>query len=171
MKTGDYRRDYAAYAAALERARYDQHTGVTPELRLAPLQERYADLWTRDSIDDLTRAREEISSHFETERAALSVLLRASQPVRRSEPLSQRELARCHASRASSGRRGFAPTKCRRARPGNRASRRRELSARWFDSLRAERSPRRSLDALRRAARAGIRLLLRRQAGIAKSEP
>ena len=100
MKTGDYRRDYAAYSAALERARYDYHAGIEPELRLAPLRDRYADLWTRAAVDDLERALEESPPQFETERVALAALLRAAQSgsvEARAGEVSD-ELARCKAS-------------------------------------------------------------------------
>jgi hypothetical protein len=139
MKTGDYRRDYAAYSAALERARYDYHAGVWPELRLAPLRDRYADLWTRDAIDDLARALEETSSQFETERVALAALLRAAElghaEARAAEVTD--ELTRCtDAARIEwDGVRlasGDAPqTIAAETDP----ARRRELAARWFDAL------------------------------------
>lgn len=159
MKTGDYRRDYAAYAAALERARYNYHAGVTPELRLAPIRDRFADLWTREAIDDLTRAREEISRQFETERAALAALLRAAQLGYAEAHAGEvtRELARCHASAHFdwSGAR-LAPDEVPDAlalEPD--AARRRELSARWFDALHACNDLRAArLDTLGEAARA-----------------
>lgn len=159
MKTGDYRRDYAAYAAALERARYNYHTGITPELRLAPLQDRYADLWTRDAIDDLARAREEASPQFETERAALTALLRVAQlgfaEAHAADVTS--ELARCKASTSFEwdGAK-LAPDEAVHAlalEPD--AARRRELSARLFDSLDACHDLRAArFDTLREAARA-----------------
>jgi hypothetical protein len=159
MKTGDYRRDYAAYAAALERARYDYHTGATPELRLAPLQDRYADLWTRDSINDLTRARKEISSHFETERVAHAVLLRAAQLGHAEAQAADvtRELALCEASaRVVWDGAKLATDEVPYALASEPdALRRRELSARWFDALQACHDLRAvRLDALREAARA-----------------
>jgi hypothetical protein len=141
MKTGDYRRDYAAYSAALERARYDYHTGVEPELRLAPLRDRYADLWTRAAIDDRTRALEETSRQFDTERTALAALLRAAQlgyvEARAAEVTD--ELARCKASApvAWDGAR-LAPDDAPEAIAAETdPARRRELAARWFDALRA----------------------------------
>lgn len=159
MKTGDYRRDYAAYAAALERARYNYHMGVAPQLRLAPIQERYADLWTRGAIDDLTRAREESSPQFETERAALAALLRAAQLgyVEAQAADVTRELARCRAStRFEWDGASFAPDDAPDALAAEPdAARRRELSARWFDALGACNDLRAArLDALGEAARA-----------------
>jgi hypothetical protein len=158
MKTGDYRRDYAAYSAALERARYDYHTGVEPELRLAPLRDRYADLWTRTSIDDLTRAHEETSRQFETERVAHAALLRAAQSgyveARAAEVTD--ELARCQAAaRVEWDGARLDPDDA----PDTIAletdhARRRELAARWFDALRACDDLRAArLDALREGAR------------------
>jgi hypothetical protein len=159
MKTGDYRRDYAAYSAALERARYDYHAGVEPELRLAPLRDRYADLWTRAAIDDLTRALEETSSQFETERVALAALVRAAQTgyveARAAEVTD--ELARCKASARVEwdGARLASDDAPAAIAAETDPARRRELAARWFDvlhecsDLRAAR-----LDALREGARA-----------------
>lgn len=71
MTPGDYRSEYANYCAALAHARYDLHTGRTTALQLAPLQDRYADLWTRASINDLERAVADTSAQFATESAAL----------------------------------------------------------------------------------------------------
>jgi len=158
MKTGDYRRDYAAYSAALERARYDYHTGVEPELRLAPLRDRYADLWTRTAIDDLTRALEETSRQFETERVALAALLRAAQSgyveARASEVTD--ELARCKAAaRVEWDGARLAPDDAPDAIAAETdPARRRELAARWFDALRACDDLRAArLDTLREGAR------------------
>ncbi|HEY1403893.1 MAG TPA: hypothetical protein VGB05_07195, partial [Pyrinomonadaceae bacterium] len=141
MKTDDYRRDYAAYSAALERARYDYHTGVEPELRLAPLRDRYADLWTRAAIDDLTRALEETSRQFETERVALAALLRAAQvgyvEARAAEVTD--ELARCKASARVEwdGARLASDDAPASIAAETDPARRRELAARWFDALHA----------------------------------
>ncbi|HYP02273.1 MAG TPA: hypothetical protein VER76_18930 [Pyrinomonadaceae bacterium] len=143
MKTGDYRRDYAAYMAALERARYDYHAGSgAPHLRLDALRERYAaDLLTRAAIDDLTRAREEIPAQFETERTALAALLRAAQLGYLEECAGEvtNELARCTASaRVVWDGATLAPDDAPDALAAEPdATRRRELSARWFDALRA----------------------------------
>ncbi|HEY9401058.1 MAG TPA: hypothetical protein VIQ24_00090 [Pyrinomonadaceae bacterium] len=139
MKTDDYRRDYAAYRAALERTGYDYHTGVEPELRLAPLRDRYADLWTRSAIDDLTRALEETSKQFQTERVALAALLRAAQlghVEARATDVTD-ELARCCASvRFECNGRTFAARDVRDVLAAEQdAARGRELAARWFDAL------------------------------------
>jgi hypothetical protein len=158
MKTDDYRRDYAAYGAALERARYDYHTGVEPELRLAPLRDRYADLWTRPAIDDLTRALEETSRQFETEHVAVAALLRAAQlghVEARAAEVSD-ELARCKASARLhwDGARLASDDAPAAIAAETDPARRRELAARWFDALRECDDLRATrLDALREAAR------------------
>ena len=159
MKTGDYRRDYAAYAAALERARYDFHTGISLDVRLAPVQDRYADLWTPGTIDDLTRACEEALTGFEIERTALSALLRAAQlgHLEACSAEASGELMRCTASTrfewngaplaADDGVDALA------VEPD--AARRREFSSRWFDALRACDDLRAArFDTLRQAAHA-----------------
>ena len=158
MKTGDYRREYAAYTAALERARHHYYTGIEPKLRLAPLRDRYADLWTRAAVDDLTRALEETSTQFATERAALAALLSAARlgyaEARAAEVTD--ELARCCASvRFEWDGRTFAASDGRdvlAAEPD--AARGREGAARWFDALLACDDLRAArLDALGEAAR------------------
>jgi hypothetical protein len=158
MKTDDYRREYAAYSAALERARYDYHTGVEAELRLAPLRDRYADLWTRTAIDDLARAVEDTSSQFETERTALAALLRAAQLGHAEASAAEvtGELARCCASVSFewNGRTFAARDGRGMLAAGRDAVRGRELAARWFDSLLACDDLRAArLHALREAAR------------------
>jgi len=159
MKTGDYRRDYAAYSAALERARYDYHAGIEPELRLAPLRDRYADLWTRAAVGDLARALEESPPQFETERVALAALLRAAQSgsvEARAGEVSD-ELARCKASARVewNGSRLASDDAPDTISAETDPARRRELAARWFDALRACDDLRAArLDALREGARA-----------------
>ncbi|HEX8290727.1 MAG TPA: hypothetical protein VF570_03160, partial [Pyrinomonadaceae bacterium] len=78
MNPSDYRRDYAAYSAAAERARFEHHAGLSPRLELRPAEERYADLWTREAVEDLRRAFEETPAEFETERAGLRALAGAA---------------------------------------------------------------------------------------------
>ncbi|HEX8459500.1 MAG TPA: hypothetical protein VF656_19565 [Pyrinomonadaceae bacterium] len=139
MKTGDYRRDYAAYSAALERARYDHHTGREPRLRLAPLRDRYADLWTRDAIEDLRRAREETPGQFQTERAALTTLLRAAESgyVEARAADVTAELTSCEASpRVEWEGARVSVVKAHAAIASETdPARRRELSARWLNAL------------------------------------
>ena len=79
MNPSDYRYDYAAYRSAVERERFERHAGVSPHLNLRPTEERYAELWTREVIEDLRRAREETPAQFETERAGLRALAGAAQ--------------------------------------------------------------------------------------------
>jgi hypothetical protein len=78
MNPSDYRREYAAYRSAVERARFEHHAGLSPrpDLRqdLRPLEERYADLRTRETVADLRRAFADAHTQFETERAGLRAL-------------------------------------------------------------------------------------------------
>src|SRR5438105_5305500 len=99
MKPGDYRRDYAAYCAALARARYDYHVGRAAELQLAPLHERYADLWTRERLAELEQAERDTPAQFETERTALRRLLNVARlDYSAAQPREvAAELARCEA--------------------------------------------------------------------------
>src|SRR5207253_132238 len=74
MNPSDYRRDYAAYRSSIERALYEHRTGASPRLESRAVEERYAELWTGEAIEDLRRAREETNEQFETERAGLRAL-------------------------------------------------------------------------------------------------
>lgn len=141
MDPSDYRRDYAAYSAAAERARFEHHAGLSPRLELRPAEERYADLWTREAVEDLRRRFEETPAEFETERAGLRSLAGAAAlkyAEGRAREVSE-ELGRC----AGSG--GFEWNGARVAAsdvPGllaaeRDATRRRELMRRGLDSVRA----------------------------------
>src|SRR5215207_2374527 len=175
MDLSDYRRDYAAYSAAAERARFEHHAGLSPRLELRPVEERYADLWTREAVEDLRRRLDETPAQFETERAGLRALAGAATlkyAERHAREVSE-ELKRC----AESG--GFQWDGARVAAsdvPGllaaeRDATRRRELTRRSFDSVRACDDLRAArLEALRDAARAlgfgGRRVLYEESAGL-----
>jgi hypothetical protein len=141
MDPSDYRRDYAAYSAAAERARFEHHAGLSPRLELRPAEERYADLWTREAVEDLRRRFDETPAQFETERAGLRALAGAA-ALKYAERLAREvseELKRC----AESG--GFEWNGAHVAAsdvPGllaaeRDATRRRELTRRSLDSVRA----------------------------------
>lgn len=141
MNPSDYRRDYAAYSAAAERARFEHHAGLSPRLELRPAEERYADLWTREAVADLRRRVEETNAQFETERAGLRALAGAAglkYAERRACEVSE-ELGRC----AESG--GFewggarvAASEAEGLLAAERdAGRRRELTQRRLDAVRA----------------------------------
>lgn len=78
MNPSDYRRDYAAYFSAFERERFARHADLGRASELARIEERYADLWTRGSVEDLLRAHDETPEQFETERAGLLALAGAA---------------------------------------------------------------------------------------------
>ena len=175
MDPSDYRRDYAAYSAAAERARFEHHAGLSPRLELRPAEERYADLWTREAVEDLRRRFDETPAQFETERAGLRALAGAAAlkyAERHAREVSE-ELGRC----AESG--GFEWGGARVAASGvpgllaaeRDAARRRELTRRSFDSVRACDDLRAArLEALSDAARAlgfeGRRALYEESAGL-----
>src|ERR1044072_7855977 len=97
MHPSDCRRDYAAYSAAAERARFEHHAGLSPHLELRPAEERYADLWTRESVEDFRLRFEQTSTQFETERArprALAGAAALKYAERRVREVSE-ELRRC----------------------------------------------------------------------------
>lgn len=141
METSQYRREYAAYCSAREHVLYNFYSGASTELSLAPIFERYADLWTREAIAELERAREETPAAFETERAGLASLANAARlnyADKRAREVSQ-ELSRCErAARVEWGgeRLGVREARWRIAGEAD-AARRRELTARWLDAVRA----------------------------------
>jgi hypothetical protein len=100
MNVSDYRRDYAAYCSAVELERFRLHAGHTPALDLRPIEERYGDLWTPESIASLRRLRDETPADFETERAGLTALVGAAllnQAEARAREVTA-ELGRCEAA-------------------------------------------------------------------------
>ncbi|HVG28685.1 MAG TPA: hypothetical protein VM864_03095 [Pyrinomonadaceae bacterium] len=141
METSHYRREYAAYHAAAERARYEHFTGATTSARLEAISERYADLWTPDAVAALDEAREETPAQFETERAGLRALAGAARLAyaeSRARELSE-ELSRCeHASRVEWGGEELTLREARaRLAAETKADGRRELAARWLERVRA----------------------------------
>ncbi|HEX7177741.1 MAG TPA: hypothetical protein VF240_20950 [Pyrinomonadaceae bacterium] len=140
MDLGSYRSEYAAYCSALQRERHEHHAGRAPEPHLAPLRDRYADLWTRETIDELRRKLDDTPAHFETERAGLRALVHAAclNHAEASADEVAAELARCEAAACvewGGEKIGAAETVELIAREAD-ATRRRELAARWFDALR-----------------------------------
>lgn len=175
MNPSDYRRDYAAYSAAAERARFEHHAGLSPRLDLRPVEERYADLWTREAVEDLRRRVDETHAQFETERAGLRALAGAAglkYAERQAREVSE-ELRRCAESVSFdwAGTRVTASEAAGLLAVERDATRRRELTRRWLDAvsacvdLRAAR-----LEALSEAARGlgfeGRRALYEEFAGV-----
>ncbi|MBA3241582.1 MAG: hypothetical protein H0T60_10200 [Acidobacteria bacterium] len=140
MDSGEYRRDYAAYRSALERARFSHHAGLVPQPDLKPFEERYADLWTQESIDELHRAHTETPEQFETERAALRALAGAARLKYVDAHASEvcEELKRCADSARFDwqGRKLAAGDAPELIAAEGVASRRRELAARWLEVVR-----------------------------------
>ena len=175
MNPGDYRRDYAAYHSAVERERFKLHAGLASHADTHAVEERYADLWTRDSIEDLRRAREDTPAEFETERAGLLALEGAAR-VRNVEDSAREvseELQRCCASsRVEWDGAKVSAGEARELLADERdGERRRELARRRLDALRACDDLRAArLDALDAATRsqgcAGRRALYESFAGV-----
>jgi hypothetical protein len=141
METSHYRREYAAYHAAAERARYEHFTGATARPRPEAIRERYADLWTREAIAALDKAREETPAQFETERAGLHALAGAARLAYAESHAREvlEELSRCEsASRVEWGGEELTLREARaRLAAEVDAGRRRELAARWLERVRA----------------------------------
>jgi len=71
----EYIREYVEFNEASNREYYLYLSGQKPNLELAPIYERYGDLFTRDAIDRLKKELDEVPEHFETDRRALKRLL------------------------------------------------------------------------------------------------
>jgi hypothetical protein len=141
MNPSDYRRDFAAYHSALARERFSHHAGLSPRPDTEPLEERYADLWTREAVTDLTRRLEETPAHFETERKGLGALAawaRLKHAEARAGEVTE-ELRRCEgAARVEwDGGKVSAGEVPEMLAGESEAARRGELSRRWFDALRS----------------------------------
>ena len=97
MNISDFRREYRAYYAALERERYKHHAGLEPRPHLEAIRDRYTDLRTLEAISDLRRVWDETPAHMETERAGLRALLGASRIAYKEERAVEvtEELKRC----------------------------------------------------------------------------
>jgi len=158
MNPSDYRRDFAAYHSALARERFNHHAGLAPRPDTARLEDRHADLWTRESIDDLGRALDETPAQFATERAGLGALVGAAR-LRHVEARAgevTEELGRCAAAaRVEWGGGKVAAEDVPELLAAEAdAARRVEMSRRWYDALRPCEDLRAArLEALREAAR------------------
>jgi hypothetical protein len=71
----EYRREYVVFNAARLREQYLFLSGQKSNLEIAPIYERYSDLFSTDSINKLKQSLEATPEHFETERASLNRLL------------------------------------------------------------------------------------------------
>lgn len=139
MHPSDYRRDYAAYRSSVERALYERDAGLGARVGLRPVEERYAELWTRDSVGELRRALEETNAQFETERAGLRALAGAAS-VKHAESRAREvseELRRCADSARVTwdGERARALDVPEALAGTSDAGRRRELARRWMDAV------------------------------------
>ena len=71
----EYRREYTDFNTACLREQYLFHSGQKRGLEIAPIYDRYSDLFSLDSITRLKNNLEDTPEHFETERASLNRLL------------------------------------------------------------------------------------------------
>lgn len=139
MNVSDYRRDYAAYCSALELAHYKYRAGFERQLTLAPIYDRYGELFTRAATDDLALAFRETPEHRETERASLhklSAAARLGYLEAEARELTT-EIARCTSSAHVEWGGESVPVNNVPKIISNEteSTRRRELGARWADAL------------------------------------
>ena len=71
----EYRREYTDFNTACLREQYLFHSGQKSGLEIAPIYDRYSDLFSFDSITRLKKSLEDTPEHFQTERASLNRLL------------------------------------------------------------------------------------------------
>lgn len=139
MDPSDYRRDYAAYRSAAERALYEYRVGLSPCVELRDAEERYAGLWTRDVFGELRRAYEATSETFETERVGLRALAGAASLKYAESRAAEAsgELRRCEESARVSwdGERVHASEVPEALAAERDSGRRRELTRRRLDSV------------------------------------
>jgi hypothetical protein len=140
MDPAEYRRDFAAYHSAFEREHFARHSGLAARPDLKPSEERYADLWTREALEDLRLRLDETPAQFETERAALRSLKgAASLKFVEGHALEvSDELRRCEDSARFDwqGQRLSSTDAPELVAAEADASRRHEMAARWFEEVR-----------------------------------
>lgn len=78
MDANQYRRNFAAYNSKLEFAHYEYRAGLDAELRIAPIYERYSDLFTPEAVESLRIAEANVPAHLETEKSGMRALLGAA---------------------------------------------------------------------------------------------
>ncbi len=71
----EYRRQYAEFNSIWMREYYLFLSGQKVDLEIAPIYDRYGDLFTKESIDGLKRSLDETSEHFESDRKSIKHLL------------------------------------------------------------------------------------------------
>ena len=71
----EYTREYIEFNSGQMSEYYLYLSGQKADLELAPIYDRYGDLFSRDAISGLRQKLNESSEHFETERVALKRLL------------------------------------------------------------------------------------------------
>lgn len=145
MNAGEYRAEYAAFSRDSEQERFSvyataQDAGAQTN-ELARLQDRYADLYTPDSVATLRQNLAGIPAQFETERAGLARLAShaALGYVERQTRELTAELRDCSRRRKVKFADTDVPlTQIKEKLAGeSRFEMRRELGARWLDELSA----------------------------------
>jgi hypothetical protein len=141
MNISDYRHEFAAFSSAIELAHYKHRAGFEPHLQTEPIYERFHDLFTRDAIDGLKRALEQLPAEYETERAGLRALLGTAcvgfLEARAKELTDEYALCQSSAQVEWKGERVSLHSVPKIIANEADATRRRELMARWVDAISA----------------------------------
>ncbi|MBD0373694.1 MAG: hypothetical protein ICV60_22875 [Pyrinomonadaceae bacterium] len=139
MNVSDYRSEFAAFSSAIELAHYRHRAGFEPQLQTEPVYERYQDLFTRDAIEGLKLALQQLPESQETGRAGLNSLLgtaRIGFLEAHAKELTD-EYAHCQSSAQVEWDGGRVSLHSVPKMVANEpdAVRRRELMARWVDAV------------------------------------
>ncbi|MCU1268298.1 MAG: hypothetical protein JWM21_4616 [Acidobacteria bacterium] len=138
MNISEYRDQFASYNSSRELARYRQHVGLTSQVTDHEIFDRYSDLFSLESINELKKLLESRPADSGTETRALQRLLGTAQNwfVEARVREVTEELARCEAATAIQWRgedlklEQVAVRLAKEPKP-----QRLELGARWIDAI------------------------------------
>lgn len=139
MNISEYRDQFSSFNSALALAHYRYHVGLTDKPDSDQVFDRYSDLFSLEAIAQLRSAIDQTPADFETERKGLQ-RLRTSAQLRRVEVRARElteELAHCEAATTVEWNGAELTTEevpARLAREPKKLQRR-ELAARWLDSI------------------------------------
>jgi hypothetical protein len=140
MNISEYRDQFASFNSSLELARYRHHVGLTSKANNDQAFDRYGELFSLEAMAQLRSSIDQTPADFETERSGLQRLLTAAQlrhvEVRAAEVTE--ELSHCEAATLEwcGAELALADVPARLARESKKLQRR-ELAARWLDSISA----------------------------------
>ena len=141
MNISEYRTQFASFNSSLELARYRHHVGLKSEADNEETNDRYSDLFSLEAIAELKSHLDQTPANPGTEKTGLQRLQIAAQlrHVERQAHELTKELVRCEFSSRmdwNGEKLSLEDVPARLARESTK-TRRRELAARWADSISA----------------------------------